>query len=259
MAEPNGTHLEPHSSDPHAPNTHSSPTAPTSTTSITSNLPQTSLKDDGLSKRPRDARLIHMVLASLGVNAYQERVPLQLLDFAYRYTSSTLQDAVHLTSEGLGSISGSGGGGRGAGNAANAAAGGDVSSVTLAALRLSVASRLNYQFNPSLPKEFYLELAQERNRVALPNVGRDWGVRLPPERYCLTGVGWGVKEEWESEGEEEKEEEGVKGGSAGEGKEDGEGEGKGEGEGEEGEGDANMEDIFGDQGGEEGDRDMADA
>jgi transcription initiation factor TFIID subunit 9B len=61
---------------------------------------------------------------------------------------------------------------------------------------------LNYQFNPSLPKEFLLELAAERNRVALPSMGREWGVRLPPERYCLTGVGWGLKEEWDSEGSE---------------------------------------------------------
>lgn len=28
------------------------------------------------------------------------------------------------------------------------------------------------------------------------------GVKLPHERYCLTGVGWGLKDEWESEGEE---------------------------------------------------------
>lgn len=47
--------------------------------------------DNGHSKRPRDARLIHLVLANYGVSAYQERVPLQLMDFAYRYTSSTLQ------------------------------------------------------------------------------------------------------------------------------------------------------------------------
>lgn len=31
------------------------------------------------------------------------------------------------------------------------------------------------------------------------------GIRLPPERFCLTGVGWDMKGEWESEGEEEME------------------------------------------------------
>lgn len=43
------------------------------------------------------------------------------------------------------------------------------------------------------------EVAAERNRVALPRVDREYGVRLPPERYCFTGVGWGIKESWEEE------------------------------------------------------------
>ena len=54
-------------------------------------FPTNSSVDSGQSKRPRDARLIHLILANYGVSAYQERVPLQLMDFAYRYTSSTLQ------------------------------------------------------------------------------------------------------------------------------------------------------------------------
>lgn len=159
-------------------------------------FPTAPLADNGLSKRPRDARLLHMVLANLGVTAYQERVPLQLMDFAYRYTSSILQDTLHLTSEGYGIPGHTSGAGRGTGGH------NDMSSVTLSSLRLSIASRTHYQFNPSLPKEFYHEIAQERNRVALPLVSKDWGLRLPPEQYCLTGVGWGLKEEWDSEGEE---------------------------------------------------------
>lgn len=90
---------------------------------------------------------------------------------------------------------------------AAAAAAGESGNVSLNAVRLSIASRLKYQFNQSLPKEFLMELAAERNRVALPAVGREWGLRLPPERFCLTGVGWGVREEWESEGDDEEEEE----------------------------------------------------
>ena len=161
-------------------------------------LSPASLNDNGLSKRPRDSRLLHMILANLGVTAYQERVPLQLMDFAYRFTSSTLQDALHLTSESQGSGGHPPGAGRGAGSAAN----NDVSSVTLPSLRLSILSRSRYQFSPTLPKEVYQELSQERNRVALPAAGRDWGLRLPPEQFCLTGVGWALKDEWDSEGDE---------------------------------------------------------
>ncbi|KAI9853114.1 MAG: Transcription initiation factor TFIID subunit 9 [Thelocarpon superellum] len=237
-------------------------------------VPPTSLTDSGLSKRPRDARLIHMILASLGITAYQERVPLQLLDFAYRYTSSTLQDAQHLSAEGYATSTTSGTGtGKAADKAAAAAAAAaaaglaDGGSVGLAALRLAVASRLSYQFNPGLPKEYLMELASERNRVALPTAAKEVGVRLPPERFCLTGVGWGVREEWESEVEVDDEDDEMGDDAAaaarremGDGEED---EADEEGEGENEDGDARMEDLFGEDegGGEDGgdDKVMADA
>lgn len=96
----------------------------------------------------------------------------------------------------------------------------ELNTITLQALRLSIASRLHYQFQPGLPKEFLIDVAAERNRIALPGVARGGettakssfsnvsmgGMRLPPERFCLTGTGWNLKEEWESEGEEDVEE-----------------------------------------------------
>ena len=181
---------------------------PSATDGISSNLFPS---DGGLSKRPRDARLLHMILANYGVTAYQERVPLQLMDFAYRYTSSTLQDALHFTSEGYGTT------GPGA-SSGKASAHNDLSGITLSALRLSIASRTQYQFNPTLSKEFYNDLAHERNRVALPPVSRELGMRLPPEQFCLTGVGWELREEFDEkmedaeqikEGETAQDEEGM--------------------------------------------------
>lgn len=220
-------------------------------------VPATSLHDTGKSRRPRDARLIHVLLASLGVTAYQERVPLQLLDFAYRYTSGVLQDAVHLATEGYAGATGMPGE---PGAAAQTGPRGplEVNTVTLPALRLSIASRLHYQFQPGLPKEFLMDVAAERNRIALPGSSRALdagggkgsysnvmmgGMRLPPERFCLTGIGWNLKDAWESEGEEEMEDaeqaqEGAAAAAA-ETKEE-------EVEGEEDEEDGKMEDIFGD-------------
>ncbi|EEH15889.1 hypothetical protein PABG_05976 [Paracoccidioides brasiliensis Pb03] len=259
------------------PNNHATtPANPSTLTPANSNnpaqVPATSLQDTGKSRRPRDARLIHMLLASLGVTAYQERVPLQLLDFAYRYTSSTLQDAVYLATEGYPGES-AGNTATKSGAEAKAAQHGnlDLSTVSLGALRMSIASRLHYQFQPGLPKEFLMEVAAERNRMMLPGVMRGidggssaaaaavassagsimmGGMRLPPERFCLTGVGWGLKEEWESEGEEEMEVEvnntqqiGV--GGTGTFAKDGGVEDGGEGE-DEDDGDGTMEDIFGD-------------
>ncbi|PSN67130.1 TFIID-31kDa-domain-containing protein [Corynespora cassiicola Philippines] len=149
-------------------------------------FPGTSLQDTGSTKRPRDARLIHLLLSNMGVHAYTERVPLQLLDFVYRYTSGVLSDA--LTYE----------------PPAHAPSGSkkapkDDDGISLNALRTAVQARAAHQFSAALPKEFMMDVAAERNRIALPRLEREFGMRLPPERYCFTGVGWGVKEAWEEE------------------------------------------------------------
>jgi transcription initiation factor TFIID subunit 9B len=149
--------------------------------------PATSLKIDELSsRRPRDARLIHLVLAAQGVAGYQERVPLMVMDFAYRYTSSILSDAFQFSNDGYYKTSS----GRGADKEPN---------ITLDHLRLAMSARSHFQFQPSLPKDYLLALAAEKNKVGLPRVEREFGVRLPPEKYTFTGVGWGLKEEWDDE------------------------------------------------------------
>lgn len=158
-------------------------------------IPATSQSDDGSARRPRDARLIHLILSSLGIHSYQERVPLQLLDFAYRYTSSVLSDALRLSAEGYASAPGQSSNRRDAAN--------DGSNITVNALRQAIASRQDYQFQGPLPKEFMLEQAVERNRVQLPKIEKAWGVQLPPEKYCLTGTGWRMEDAWESEDEDE--------------------------------------------------------
>ncbi|KAI9892960.1 MAG: Transcription initiation factor TFIID subunit 9 [Vezdaea aestivalis] len=214
----------------------------TSQSAPTLAIPLTSLSDDGSGKRPRDTRLLHVLLTRQGVSAYQERVPLQLLDYAYRYTSSVLNDAVHLSQEGYGQPA-SGTGGRGA-HGVN-----DLSNVNMQQLRLSIATRQTVQLPQDLPKEYLLDMAQERNRVALPQVPRESGLSLPPEKYCLTGIGWGLEEEWESEGEAEDAGAILQADSTGIDRMEDDGDGEEEGGG-------RMEDVFGEQG---EDRDMPDA
>ena len=118
-----------------------------------------------------------------------------------------------------------------------------------------------------------MDVAAERNRVALPGATRGFeqtpgkpaasssvlmaGMRLPPGRFCLTGTGWKMSDEWESEGEEEIPlvEERGEAGAAGAGDE-------GEGEGDDDDEDGRMEDIFGEDtamgDGDDEDKDMTD-
>ncbi|CAG8086386.1 unnamed protein product [Penicillium nalgiovense] len=106
-----------------------------------------------------------------------------------------------------------------------------------------------------------MEVASERNRIALPGVSRGFdpaagangaapaanqsvvigGMRLPPERFCLTGLGWDMKDEWDSEGEEDDmpdvmQQPGAGMGVGGDGAEDKE---------DEDDNDGKMEDLFG--------------
>ena len=189
MADTEAPSTEPPSQNP-LPNPSQAEPPPSQSANVNLNamLHSDMFGDGNQFKKPRDARLVHMILMNQGVTSYAERVPLQLMDFAYRYTSSTLQDALHLTSEGYGPT---------------ISKGNDLSTITHQGLRLSIASRTHYQFSPTLPKEYYQEQAHERNKVALPIVGRDWGLRMPPEQYTLTESGWTLKEEWDEEVGEE--------------------------------------------------------
>lgn len=80
--------------------------------------------------------------------------------------------------------------------------------MTSNAVKLAIQSRLQYQFGGGnggggLSKEFLLETAQARNKIALPRVlQNEWGVRLPSERFVLSGVPWGLKGEWVAEDED---------------------------------------------------------
>ncbi|KTW28809.1 hypothetical protein T552_01439 [Pneumocystis carinii B80] len=118
---------------------------------------------------PRDARIVHLILASLGVEAYQQNVPLQLLTFAHRYTHQVLQDAL-VYSDYARPEGGTG--------------------LTVEDIRLAIASQMNNSFRGPPPKEFLLELAFERNRKPLPPIYPTYNLRLPPKKYLLTAPNW---------------------------------------------------------------------
>ncbi|OTA98907.1 hypothetical protein M426DRAFT_325616 [Hypoxylon sp. CI-4A] len=177
--------------------------------------------------RPRDARTIELLLTSQGVTSFDPRVPLLLLDFAYRHSSSVLSDAIHLATDPY--ITHAGGKPSGSAGAIPTAPSAVDAVVPTNAINVAIASRQAFQFRGGAggaagaggggaSKEWLQELARERNKVALPRVMmNEWGVRLPNERFVLSGTAWGLKEHWEGEG--------------------------GAGSDEDDEGDANMEDV----------------
>ncbi|KAI0809929.1 transcription initiation factor IID, 31kD subunit-domain-containing protein [Xylaria sp. FL0064] len=172
--------------------------------------------------RPRDARTIELLLTSQGVTSFDNRVPLLLLDFAYRHTSSILNDALHLTGDPYSSHAGAKPSAS-SGAIPTAPPGGDAS-VSTSAVNIAIASRQAYQFRGGAggggaSKEWLQELARERNKVGLPRIlANEWGVRLPNERFVLSGQSWGLRNQWgggaaEDSMEEDEEEDGEDGAS----------------------------------------------
>ncbi|KAI0457381.1 transcription initiation factor IID, 31kD subunit-domain-containing protein [Xylaria acuta] len=169
--------------------------------------------------RPRDARTIELLLTSQGVTSFDSRVPLLLLDFAYRHTSSILNDALHLSGDPYATHAGAKPSGS-SGAVPTAPPGGDAT-VSTNAVHIAIASRQAYQFRGGsggggvgggvggggASKEWLQELARERNKVGLPRIlANEWGVRLPNERFVLSGQGWGLQEQWGIEGGTDSEE-----------------------------------------------------
>lgn len=64
------------------------------------------------------------------------------------------------------------------------------SAITVDDVRLAAASIVSQSFQGPPSKELLLELAAERNKRPLPPINRSTGLRLPPEKYCLTQPNW---------------------------------------------------------------------
>ncbi|CCD27276.1 chromatin modification protein NDAI_0K00850 [Naumovozyma dairenensis CBS 421] len=173
---------------------------------------------------PRDVRLLHLLLASQSIQNYEDRIPLQLMDFAHRYTRSILKDAMVYNDHAMSSESqqqsqmqsqqaatatatatangtATGAGttdpnatatdtGKSSKNAAANTGNNPGSRLTIEDIRLAIGARTQYQFKPTAPKELLLQLAADRNKKPLPQVMGSWGVRLPPEKYCITAKEW---------------------------------------------------------------------
>ncbi|KAK6949587.1 hypothetical protein Daesc_009670 [Daldinia eschscholtzii] len=167
--------------------------------------------------RPRDARTIELLLTSQGVTSFDQRVPLLLLDFAYRHTSSVLSDALHLSTDPYTTHAGSKPSAS-SGAAPSAPSAGEAV-VTTNAINLAIASRQSFQFRggsaggvSGASKEWMQEVARDRNKIALPRVlANEWGVRLPNERFVLSGMGWSLRDQWmvdqEDDGDDSDEDE----------------------------------------------------
>ncbi|KAI9143945.1 transcription initiation factor IID, 31kD subunit-domain-containing protein [Paraphysoderma sedebokerense] len=138
-------------------------------TTIPSPLPPsvTSTPHDS-SDSPQTAKLLALLMQSMGIDESDPRVTQMLLEFAHRYIIDTLHDSL-LYSDHAGRTE-----------------------IDIEDVKLAIQSRVNYSFATPPPKDFLLEQAKEKNSIPLPLVGESLGLRLPPEQFCLTSVNYQI-------------------------------------------------------------------
>ncbi|KAI8837068.1 transcription initiation factor IID, 31kD subunit-domain-containing protein [Chytridium lagenaria] len=132
-------------------------TSTTKPTSLPANLSTSMGEHQDPLSLPRDAKLVSLILQAMDIPDYDPRVLPQLLEFMHRYVLDVLADAQLFSDHA----------GRGF--------------VEVDDVKLAVEG-----------KEVLMEMALARNNVPLPLMQEKYGLRLPPERNCLTGVNFNI-------------------------------------------------------------------
>ncbi|GBP18059.1 Transcription initiation factor TFIID subunit 9 [Eumeta japonica] len=118
---------------------------------------------------PKDAQVIMAIMKDIGITDYEPRVVNQLLEFTYRYVTTVLDDARVFANHAK------------------------KKSIDLDDVRLGVQLQLEKNFTTPPPREVLLEIARGKNVNPLPTIKPHCGLRLPPDRYCLSGCNYRLK------------------------------------------------------------------
>ncbi|CAH0720565.1 unnamed protein product, partial [Brenthis ino] len=119
---------------------------------------------------PKDAQVIMSIMKEVGITEYEPRVVNQLLEFTYRYVTSVLDDARVFANHSK------------------------KKTIDLDDVRLAVQMQLDKSFTSPPPREVLLELARVKNVNPLPLIKPHCGLRLPPDRYCLSSCNYRLKQ-----------------------------------------------------------------
>ncbi|VDI80670.1 transcription initiation factor TFIID subunit 9B-like isoform X1 [Mytilus galloprovincialis] len=111
---------------------------------------------------PRDAQIMTAILKDLGVTEHEPRVINQMLEFVYRYVSDILDDARVYSSHA------------------------NKKTVDADDVKLAIQCRMDHSFTSPPPRDLLMDIAKHKNSQALPLIKPYSGLRLPPDRYCLS-------------------------------------------------------------------------
>ncbi|NXR50179.1 TAF9 factor, partial [Hippolais icterina] len=110
---------------------------------------------------PSDAQVMAQILKDMGITEYEPHVINQMLEFAYRYITTILEDA-------------------------------KMSSVDADDVCLVIQCRTDQSFTSPPPRDMN-QTTTQKNQTPLPLIKPYSGPRLPPDRYCLTAPNYHLR------------------------------------------------------------------
>lgn len=118
---------------------------------------------------PKDGQVVLAIMKEMGISEYEPKTIVQLTEFVYRYATSILEEARMYANNSKKKFL-------------------DVDDIRLA-LQLTAES----SFTTPPPREVVLECASVKNYSMLPGVKPHCGLRLPPDRHCLSSCNYTLK------------------------------------------------------------------
>jgi len=120
-------------------------------------------------KMPKDAQVMASILRDMGITEWEPRVINQLLEFAYNYVTTVLDDAKMLSSHAK------------------------KKTIDVEDVRLAVQMYTDKNVTSPPTRDVLLEVARVKNATTLPIPKPTSGLRLPPDRFCLTSCNFKLK------------------------------------------------------------------
>ncbi|XP_021939135.1 transcription initiation factor TFIID subunit 9 [Zootermopsis nevadensis] len=118
---------------------------------------------------PKDAQVIMSIMKDMGIHEYEPRAVNQLLEFTYRYITCILDDARVFANHAKKKV------------------------IDLEDVKLAVQMTIDRAFTTPPPRDILLEVARTKNNSPLPLIKPHCGLRLPPDRYCLSSCNYRLR------------------------------------------------------------------
>lgn len=118
---------------------------------------------------PKDWQVVTAIMKEMGITEYDPKTVVQLTEFAYRYASSILEEARMYANNSK------------------------KRQLDLDDVRLALQLQGESTFTMPPPREVLLECARSKNNIPLPLIKPSCGLRLPPDRHCLSAPNYILK------------------------------------------------------------------